>query len=80
MVNSGHKPHFIRRILCSGIMKYERMVRNSKLEKSDPDYKPLHHPSGRSKMRLKRKAMARDNWFKGSNTEDDQNRKGYQGD
>jgi hypothetical protein len=65
MTNSGHKPHFIKRILCSGIMKYERMVKNSRLDNSDEEYKPLHQPSGRCRNRLKIKALARENWFKG---------------
>ena len=48
MCNSGHKPLFIRRILATGIAKYERMVKNSKLEETDKEFKPLHQHSGRS--------------------------------
>ena len=35
MKNSGHKENFMKRILTQGIVKYERKVRNSKLEKED---------------------------------------------
>jgi hypothetical protein len=55
---------------CSGISKYERMARNNKLEESHPDYKPLHQPSGRCRMRLKKKALAKENWFKGNNKDE----------
>ena len=64
MTNSGHKPAFTRRVLISGIAKYERKVEQSKLDPGDRNYKHLHQPSGRSGSRLKRKAMAQDNWFK----------------
>ena len=46
MINSGHKNHFIKNILIRGILRYEDKLRNSKLEKGDPKYKPLHQPSG----------------------------------
>ena len=67
MVNSGHKVPFMKRILASGITKYEKKLLASRLEKHDPRYKPLHQPSGRSIKRLKKKAMARSNWYKKEN-------------
>ena len=57
MINSGHKPQFIKRIISSGIAKYERMVSNSQLDPSVQGYKPLHEPSGRCKTRLKKKTL-----------------------
>ena len=47
------------------IVKYERKVRNSKLQKEDSQYSPLHQPSGRCLKRLKKKAQARETWFRG---------------
>ena len=47
MKNSGHKDHFIRRILTQGITKYERKLKKSKLSRSHNEYAPLHQPSGR---------------------------------
>ena len=38
MKNSGHKEHFMRRILTSGIAKYEKKVKNSKLDEQDSQY------------------------------------------
>ena len=66
MVNSGHKPHFIKRILVTGISKYEKKLQLSNLDTNDKNFKPLHQPSGRCKLRLKRKALARENWIKES--------------
>ena len=65
MKNSERKEHFMKRILTQGIVKYERKVRNSKLEKEDSQYSPLHQPSGRCLKRLKKKAQARETWFRG---------------
>lgn len=70
MVNSEHKTHFIKRILATGITKYERKVKASKLDKSNPRWRPLHQPSGRSLTRLKKKARAREDWYKVKEDED----------
>ena len=58
MVNSGHKPHFIKRILVTGIIKYEKKLQLSNLDINDTNFKPLDQPSGRCKLRLERKALA----------------------
>ena len=65
--NSGHKPTYIKNILIRGIIRYELKVKNSLLSKSDPKYKPLHQPSGRSKVRMKRKALAKTKWYREQN-------------
>ena len=64
MISSGHSHNFTKTILIGGILKFEAKVRSSLLEKTDPLYKPLHQPSGKDKVRQKRKAMARSDWFK----------------
>ena len=69
MKNSGHKDHFMRRIMIQGIVKYERRVKKSELNKDDTQYIPLHQPSGRCMMRMKRKAQAQENWFRGADEE-----------
>ena len=42
MVNSGHHSCFIKRVMVSGICKYERKVKASQLEGKDPAFKPLY--------------------------------------
>ena len=64
MVNSGHRPDFIKKIMIGGILRFEDKVRKSQLSKQDPNYKPIHQPSGRNLGRMKKKAMAKDNWYK----------------
>jgi 3-hydroxy-3-methylglutaryl CoA synthase len=61
MKNSGHKDHFMKRIMIQGITKYERKVRKSELDSDDSQYFPLHQPSGRCLKRLKKKAQAQEN-------------------
>ena len=58
------------RILIKGIVKYERKVALSRLDKSDKKYKPLHQPSGNSLSRFRRKMLARQKWFKEKKGED----------
>ena len=41
MVNSGHKPDFMKRILKAGITKYVRRLAASLLSEDDPHY--THH-------------------------------------
>ena len=70
MVTSGHKVHFMKRILTTGIIKYERKVQASKLDPKEKKFKPLYLPSGRQISRLKTKCMARENWYMGANNKD----------
>ena len=71
MINSGHKPAFIKSILIGGILRYEAKLKNSLLNEKDPEFRPLHQPSGRNNSRLKKKAMARSQWFKDKNKQPD---------
>ena len=71
MRNSGHSNPFMKRILMAGITKYEKKLRNSRLDNRSGQYKPLHQPSGRSINKLKQKTLARENWFKGSDKQDE---------
>ena len=66
MKNSGHSDQFMKRILIAGIPKYERKLKYCKVDTENVLYKPHHQPSGRSVKRLKKKTMARENWFKQS--------------
>ena len=63
---------FVKRIVASGICKYERKLEISKLEEAHPLHKPLHQPSRRSVRRLRKKTMARENWFKQNEEKPDQ--------
>ena len=71
MKNSGHKDHFIKRIMIQGIVKYERRVKKSELDRNDSKYFPLHQPSGRCLTRMKRKAQAQENWFRGDKEQEE---------
>ena len=53
------------------------MVTNSQLDPSVQGYKPLDQPSGRCKTRLKKKATARENWYRGCNNKDKHNVKRF---
>ena len=70
---------YIKRIMATGISKYERMVRNSKLDPTERECRHLHQSSRRCKTRLKKKALARENWFREkvkSKSSDEQNTHG----
>ena len=71
MVNSGHKTKFMQQVMIGGILRYENKLRASKLNKEDPNYRPLHQPSGRKMSRLKKKAMSKGNWYRENNSEDE---------
>ena len=64
MRNSGHQSKYIKHILIRGILRYESKLRNSELDKLDPKYKPLHQPSGRFLNKMRKKAMAKSNWYR----------------
>ena len=42
MTNSGHKHHFIKKVLVAGIQKYKRKHEKSLLPATNRDHKPLH--------------------------------------
>ena len=54
----------MKRILKAGITKYEKRLAASQLSEDDPMFQQLHQPSGRSLTRLRKKALARNTWYK----------------
>ena len=50
--------------MIAGILRFEAKLKNSKLGKDDPGYKPLHQPSGRSKRKWRKKVMKKSNWYR----------------
>jgi hypothetical protein len=72
MVNSDHKPIFIKKVMISGITSYKSKLRKSLLAAGHPDFKPLHLGTNYNSMgRWKRKVMARETWYKDKETSDD---------
>ena len=64
MAHSGHDHDFIRSIFVEGWLKFEFMVKNSKLDPSNPDYKPLYMPNKFNEVgRASSKFMRRFNWY-----------------
>ena len=70
MRNSGHQPRFIKSILIGGILRFEVKLKNSLLCKADPKYRPIHQPSGKNVKRMRKKVMAKSNWFKDKSDEE----------
>ena len=70
MRNSGHQPRFLRSILIGGILRFKSKLKKSILSKTDPNYRPIHQPSGKNLKRMKKKVMAKANWFKDKCTEE----------
>ena len=71
MSNSGHMQSFMKRIMMKGIVKFERKLALSKLNKDDKSYKPLHNPSGTSVSRFRKKMMSKQNWFREKEMDDE---------
>ena len=42
------------------------------IDETDKEYKPLQQPSGRCKLMMKKKAMAKENWFRGKEKSEDE--------
>ena len=62
----------MKQIFIAGLTKYEKKLELSKLDPMDKRFKKLHQPSGRCPKRLKKKAMARQKWFKEKGPGDDE--------
>ena len=71
MVNSGHKPNFMKNILIAGILKFDKKVKASQLTENDPQCKPLNQPSGGNMKRMRRKVMAKAEWYKDKDDNED---------
>jgi hypothetical protein len=65
MTSSGHKHHFVKKVLVAGIQKYKRKLEKSLLPATDKDYKPLHLGTKYNALgRWKEKTLSRNNWYK----------------
>ena len=62
----------MKRILITGIIKYEDKVRRSRLEK-DKEFRPSHQPSGNSISKFQRKMMARQKCFSANSCKENTN-------
>ena len=64
MINSGHHSCFIKRVMMSGICKYERKVRSSQLERKDPAFRPLYLSTRYDELgRWKKRVMEKEEWY-----------------
>ena len=64
LANSGYRVPQIRTILVGGLKRYERKLKQSKLEKGK-GWSPLHEGAGFSEgKRYKKKLMGKSTWFK----------------
>ena len=67
MINSDHRPNYIKKVLIAGWLNYNAKLKNSFLPVTHPAYKPLHLVTKYTSFgRWKKKVMARENWFKDS--------------
>ena len=77
MVNSEHRPNYIKRVMQAGWMSYTAKLKNSQLPQNHPAYKPLHLGTKfDSYGRWKKKVMARENWYKDSQDQGQEVKKG----
>ena len=63
----------MKRILITGIIKYEDKVRRSRLEKDNKEFRPSHQPSGNFISKFRRKMMARQKCFSENNCKENTN-------
>ena len=74
MKTSGYNTPFIRKVMVNGIKTYERKLKNSRLEKSDKNYAPLHlSKSFNSSRRREKKLLAKTSWFRNTSKEAEEN-------
>ena len=65
MMNSGHSEKSIKLTIVHGVMKYICKRDDSRLDSSDPNFKPLYFGKEyREEERQVQKQMARANWYK----------------
>ena len=65
MCTSGYNTIYIRKVMVAGIKGYEKRLANSRRQKTDPKYKPLHlSKSFNAVRRMEKKLLAKTNWFK----------------
>ena len=64
MMTSGHKQEFARKVMITGIVKFERKVKRSALPSNHKEYKPLHLGTHWNSLgRWKSKVLGVDTWF-----------------
>ena len=64
LVNSGHSVRSSQIVLVHGVTKFAELLRQSKLPKCDPGYKPLHLGRDHDKYNRKlRKILSRTSWY-----------------
>ena len=65
MANSDHRTVYIRKVLITGIEKYEAKLKKSFLPAGNPAFQPLHLGTHyNSKGRWKKKVMAKEDWYR----------------
>ena len=83
MINSGHKQHYVQKVVTAGIMKFKKKLNKSILPKTHKDYKPLHLGTHYdSHGRWKRKVQSRTNWYedKAKEEQSDHEKRAFQKD
>ena len=83
MINSGHKQHYVKKVVTAGIMKFKKKLNKSILSKTHKDYKPLHLGTHYdSHGRWKRKVQSRTNWYedKAKEEQSDHEKRAFQKD
>ena len=71
MVNSAHRPSYIRRVLITGITKFNAKVQNSKRKRDHPSFKPLYLGTHYDSVgRWKKKTMAKESWYLDRNSKE----------
>ena len=63
-LNSKHSVSSIQHVLVHGVVKFLELVKLSKLDKNDPNYKPLHCPRQFDMFNRKlQKMLAKSGWY-----------------
>jgi hypothetical protein len=70
MANSDHRTVYIRKVLITGIEKYDAKLKKSLLPAGDPAYQPLHLGTHyKSKGRWRKKVMVKEDCYRNSTGE-----------
>ena len=73
MINSGHRPNYIKEVMIAGMTSYKSKLMKSFLPAGSPGFKPLHLGTHYNSMgRWKKKVMAKDDWYTDKESTDDQ--------
>ena len=70
LMNSGHKQSYVKEVIKSGIMKYDKKLKKSILPTDHKDYKRLHLGTHFNSVgRWKSKMMAKNDWYEDKDKE-----------